>query len=132
MNDVIVDLAITSGILALLAWVCVHTSRPFFGSKLARVISQTGASFLLLISFVISKAMQRPNEVVTDEMFGVIIAFFAVKTVAMYLISCYAKSVGKSPYWSFVGLLNFGLALVVMATSLWRDRKAKDLRRIDE
>ena len=132
MNDVLLSLVVTSGVLALVAWICVHITRPFFASKTSRIISQTAASFLLLISFGLSKAMQSPGSGSTDELVSVFLIFLAIKAVAMYLIGCYAKSVGKSPYWSFIGLLNFGLALIIMASSLWRDPKPKHQQPVGE
>ena len=123
MNEVLLDLVFTSGALAVVAWICVYTTRPFFESKTSRIISQTAASFLLIISFGLSKEMQSPGGASTDDLITVFLIFIAIKAVAMYLIGCYAKSVGKSPYWSFIGLLNVGLALIFMVSSLWRDPK---------
>lgn len=131
MQGMIFNLAVEMGVLALVAWACMHASRPFFKSKSTRVVSQTIASLLLLLSFGLSKALQNSNGASTEDLVGFIILFLAIKSAAMYLIGCYAKSVGKSPYWSFIGLLNFGLAIIVMAIGLWRDQASKDQNPID-
>lgn len=94
MNDVLIGLVVTSGALALVALICVHTSRPLFESKVARVISQTFASFLLLISFGLSKAMENSGSASTDDLVVVFLIFLGVKAVAMYLIDCRGRMAG--------------------------------------
>ena len=132
MNSVLFDLAVSFGVLSLIALFCVYISRPFFESKVARIVSQAIASLLLLLSFGLSKAMQDSSAASTDEFIVVFLVFLSIKAVAMYLIGCYAKSVGKSPYWSFIGLTNAGIALCFMAISLWRDPKTINQLPIDE
>jgi hypothetical protein len=51
---------------------------------------------------------------------------FLMKFASMYLISSYAKSTGKTPYWSFVAVLNAVFSLFVMARWLWRDQPKQD------
>jgi hypothetical protein len=132
MNDAIVGLLFSSGILTLVAWACVYTTRPFFKSKLAKIFSQTIVSVILIISFALSKELNRTNGASNEEVLVVFTIFLSIKSVAMYLIGCYAKSVGKSPYWSFVVLSNSLLALTFIATSLWQNKKVSDTRLVDE
>ena len=135
----LLDFVITSVALAFFAWICAYASRPFFKSRWSRISSQTVAVFLLLICSVISSVLKQDIgddvEILTDDQFEIliyiIIFIVALKSAAMYLISCYAKSVNKSPSWSFVGILTAPLALVFLVGSLWKDKKVFDDTKVD-
>ena len=125
MNDIFVVWVVTAIPLAFIALLCVYISRPLFMQRWVRIVSQSVAGLLLMMGYVVSKGMSADKHL-TDANTEVILVFvalvFVMKFIAMYLIASYAKSVGKSPYWSFVGLLNFILALVSLI-GLWKSEK---------
>lgn len=55
------------------------------------------------------------------------ILVFFMKFVSMYLISSYAKSTGKTPYWSFIAVLNIAVALFFMARWLWKTKPKEQI-----
>ena len=125
MNDIIGtiwDVVLTAVPLAAFSLICVYISRPFLKTRLTRVASQTIASLLLLFAYGLSKSMSDEQAASYEliEIIKLFAAYFISKAIAIYFIACYAKSVGKSPYWGFVGLLNFILAMVFMGAKLWR------------
>lgn len=129
MGNILLDFLTTAIPLALFAWLSVPLSRPFFKKKGARITSQTIATILLMLAFVTSKAVSgeaTASETVSTALFIATAFYFLAKGIAIYLIASYAKSVGKSPYWGFVGVLNFTIALVLMISGLWRSAKPSD------
>ena len=129
-GDYWLDLIGTTLVIYVIALICAQFSRPFFSSPRSKLISQIIASLLLFIAFIFSSALRKfalnqNSEEVSKEIIIVYVSIFLLKGVGMYLISCYAKSVGKSRFWSFIGLLNFALALPIMAFSLWQKSDQK-------
>lgn len=135
MDGVLLDFLITAIPLALFAWLSVPLSRPFFKKKGGRIASQTAATMLLMLAFITSKALGEEataSEAATTALFIAMAFYFLAKGVAIYLIASYAKSVGKSPYWGFVGVLNFTIALILMIFGLWKSAKPSDKDRSSE
>ena len=123
MNEIFWDYILTAIPLAFIAWLCAFISRPYFEKKWTKITSQTVSVLLLIMVYLISKGMSEDKNL-ADTNINVLLtftaSFFIMKFVAMYLIACYAKSVNKSPYWSFVGVLNFLLALPLLIFGLWK------------
>ena len=130
MPNLLLDYALTAVPLAIIAWVCVYITRPFFEKKWTRILSQVVAVILLFVAFILSKGMAE-DETIRDVDAGILlplaIGYFAIKSIAIYLIGCYAKSVGKSPYWAFLGVLNFLLAFPLLIFGLWKTKKPNAL-----
>lgn len=119
----LLDFVITASLLALIGLVCAYISRPLFTTKNIRITSQSLAVFLLLISFILSKALSEAPltaDSISEPLLWIAGVYVVFKSVAMYLIACYAKSVNKSPYWCFVAILNVVLAVLVMWSGLWK------------
>ena len=132
MNAMLLDFVLTAIPLAMIAWLCVYISRPFPNIAWIKIATQALASFLLLVAFLISKGVSEDKSSASlddDTLIMIVSAYFGMKFISMYLISCYAKTVNKSPYWSFVGLLNFSLAIILMIFKLWRSGKKVKLNR---
>lgn len=135
MPDIIIDYAISAAILAIIAWACVYITRPFFQTKWPRVISQIAVALLLFVTFILARALSEEGVNVTAEnaivLQSFVLANLAMKAIAIYLIGCYAKSVGKSPYWTFVGVLNFLIVLPLLIFGLWKTPKPNSLSHED-
>lgn len=130
--DLLLEFAFTAIPLALLAWLCVYISRPIIKQKWAKILSQTAVVFLLFVANIISKASQsevNSSDTNIDLLLALFAGYFAAKFIPAYLIACYAKSVSKTPYWSFLILLNFWLVLPLMILTFWRPKKLTKLAR---
>lgn len=131
MPENILDFAITAAVLGVVAWVCVYISRPFFQKKWTKIVSQVAVVLLLFLVFSFTRALNKEDPNITAEnaifLQSFVLANLAMKSVAIYLIGCYAKSVGKSPYWTFVGVLNFLIILPLLIFGLWKAEKTNGL-----
>lgn len=126
MTNIFWDFVVPAILLAAIAWLCVHISRPVFKQRWTKITSQALATLLLLIASIFTKATTSAGSSNIDDTESVVIlisVILAIKFISMYLISCYAKSVGKSPYWAFIGVLNFYLALPILIFGLWRPKR---------
>lgn len=109
---------------ALIAWLCAYISRPVFMQRWTRIASQTLASWLLLMAYTLSKGLSAHRGAANADESALLTigaTYFGMKFIAMYCIASYAKSVGKSPYWSFVGVLNFAIAFILLI-GFWKSK----------
>lgn len=126
MNTVVMEFVLTTIVLAAIAWLCVKLSRPIFLGRWAKITSQTVATVLLMMVYVLSKGMAQDDsssEAETELILILAVIMLVLKSIAIYLIACYAKSVNKSPYWAFAGVVNFLIALPLLIFGLWRSKK---------
>jgi hypothetical protein len=130
MTEILIEWAIGAIFLSLFAFMSAKLSRPLFKTRASKVISQTLASIFLFLGFSFSKSLEKSSMINDfDSYISDVLVIFAViislKFSGMYLISCYARSVEKSPYWSFIALLNFMIALPVLIFSLWKGKSTQ-------
>lgn len=132
MDSALLDYVVSTFLLGLAALICVFISRPILQKRWSRIASQTLSVLLMIVAYIFSKGMAEskssPDENISFFLIFIILTFL-FKFVAMYLIACYAKSVLKSPYWSFVGILNILIALPLLIFGLWNSGKRKKLTR---
>lgn len=133
MEGILFNIVVYTMPAAILAWICTYISRPFLRSKWSRVCSQSFSVLLLLVCFGLSKSMDKmPYNGIKNIDISMIVPFLilvlVMKFLSMYLIASYAKTVEKTPYWSFVAVLSFGLSLPLMAFGLWRKRVEIEIR----
>lgn len=127
MTEILIERAIGAILLSLFAFMSAKFSRPFFKSRASKVISQTLASIFLFLGFSFSKSLEKSDMIndidsYTSDVLVILAVIIALKFSGMYLISCYARSVEKSPYWSFIAILNFAIALSVLILYLWKGK----------
>ena len=124
--ETLFDLVFTALPLALVALASVYLSRPLINSTTSRRVSKGTILVLLFLAFMLSKGLKEENGDgdPSSTAIWLSVVYFLFKSVAIYIISCYARSVGKSPYWGFIGILNFVIVFALLITGLWKTKKA--------
>lgn len=111
----IADFLIPFVVFSVCAYICTKLSRPFFLKRWSRILSQIIATVLLFFATAFAKKIGTfsvdPSGKDDNILFIFFLSILVMKFVSMYLIACYARSVGRNPFWAFLGVLNFGMAI---------------------
>lgn len=132
MDSVLIDYALSTLLLSIAALICVYISRPILKKRWSRIVSQFVSVILMFIAHIFSKVVSDEGASIDENMNSLIIltcVIFSLKFAAMYFFACYARSVFKNPYWSFVGILNILIAFPLLIFGLWNSGKRKKLTR---
>lgn len=114
------ELAIGFLLNAAMGLVAAGVTLPAMRSRTTRLVSQVAASACLLWVWVLFRALTANKAPDARESLGILLLIAPALFTSMVLIANYARSVGRTPFWSFVAILSFPLSVGIMATTLWR------------